>query len=251
MDLTLRCFTSLWKRWVQCSSWTPPPFFWMSSWQIRHNLSSLLCKRRTKACSFTLNPTQPSTHLRTEPELVECRSVTKPTKTRLNCARLGCDFRSSVQTPLRLSVTALGLENSRHTHSNGAEGLIVHDNDGIHFNLVSVTFKQTNQIFYRQLNQLVTKLPFVLRSDIRWVSPPCGKLQCAVVFCQSHLEEKPKHLPSLIKTALKKDADWFSHTLTDKNTSGWSLVRWICDISELNSALLGFGILKRPGSPSC
>lgn len=42
----------------------------------------------------------------------------------------------------------IGLENFQHTHSNGAEGLIVHDNDGIHFNLVSVTFKQTSQIFF-------------------------------------------------------------------------------------------------------
>lgn len=80
----------------------------------------------------------------------------------------------------------------------------IHDNDGIHFNLVSVTFKRTNQLFYCQLKQLETKLPFGLRSDIRWASPPCARLQCVAVFCQSHLEGKSKHLPSLIKTAEKR-----------------------------------------------
>lgn len=38
------CLTSLWKRCVQCSSWTPPPLCRMSSWQIRHNLSSSFCE---------------------------------------------------------------------------------------------------------------------------------------------------------------------------------------------------------------
>lgn len=41
-----RCFTSLWKRCVQCSSWTPP-LLRMSSWQIRHSLSSSFCKRKS------------------------------------------------------------------------------------------------------------------------------------------------------------------------------------------------------------
>lgn len=42
MDL---CFTSLWKRCMQCSSWTPPPLSLMSSWQMRHSLSSSFCGR--------------------------------------------------------------------------------------------------------------------------------------------------------------------------------------------------------------
>lgn len=161
---------------MQCSSWTPPPFFRMSSWQIRHNLSSLFCKRRTKACCYALNPTRPNTHLRTEPELVECRGLMKPTKQLGCCAStfgLVCPVcagssctaltvTTATRYPLLLKNPAgrhiywssepmehiIGLENSQHTHRNGAEGLIVHDNDGIHFNLVSVAFMQTNQIFF-------------------------------------------------------------------------------------------------------
>lgn len=39
-------FTSLWTRCVQRSSWTPPPLLRMSSWQIKHSLSSSFCERQ-------------------------------------------------------------------------------------------------------------------------------------------------------------------------------------------------------------